>query len=85
MKLIDRNGVYICNLYMHSHTFLCVKVLILPENADYLQKNADMQNEKLRASWYIKVYCLKLHMCVYSPTKYQLFSIVLTSFRQGKR
>ena len=37
---------------------------------------------KLRGSWYYKVYLLKLHMRVHLPTKFQVSSIILTSFRQ---
>ena len=33
--------------------------------------------------WYQKVYFLKLHMCVYLHTKYQVSGIILMSFRQG--
>ena len=37
---------------------------------------------KLRASWYQTVYFLKPHMFVYLPSKFQVFSITVTSFRQ---
>ena len=38
---------------------------------------------KLRNSYYLKTYILKLHMCVYFRTKFQVSSIILTSFRPG--
>ena len=43
-------------------------------------KNADINKIK---SWYYNVYFLKLHICVYLRTKFQVSSIILTSFRQG--
>ena len=33
-------------------------------------------------SWYLKVYFLK-RMCVYLCAKFQVFNIILTSFRRG--
>ena len=40
-----------------------------------------LTSAKLRGSWYLKVYFLKLHMCVYLGTKMQVSRIILTSFR----
>ena len=42
-----------------------------------------LTSAKLRGPWYHKVYFLKLHMCVYLRTKFQVSSIILRSFRQG--
>ena len=39
---------------------------------------------KLRGSWNQKAYYLKLHMYVHAPSKFQVSSIILTSFRQGE-
>ena len=39
----------------------------------------------LRCSWYYKVYFLKLHMCVFLYTKFQVSCIILTSFIQMKK
>ena len=38
---------------------------------------------KLRRAWYQRIYFLKLYMCVYLRTKFQVASIILTSFRRG--
>ena len=38
---------------------------------------------KLRGYWYSKVQFLKLHMYVYLHSKFQVSSLILTSFRQG--
>ena len=38
---------------------------------------------KLTGLWYEKVYFLELNMCVYLGTKFQVSSIIPTSFRQG--
>ena len=38
---------------------------------------------KLRGSTHLKVYFLKLQMGVYLPAKFEVSSIILTSFRQN--
>ena len=43
-----------------------------------------LTSTKLRRSWYQKVYFLKLNMCLYLPTKFEVSSIILTSFKQGR-
>ena len=42
-----------------------------------------LTSAKLRMPWYQKVYFLKLHVCVYLRTKFEVFSLILTSFKQG--
>ena len=42
-----------------------------------------MLTPKLRRSWYLKVFFMKRHICVYLRTKYQVARIFLTAFRQG--
>ena len=37
---------------------------------------------KLGGLWYLKVYFLKLHMCMYLRAKFEVSSIILTSFRK---
>ena len=37
---------------------------------------------RLRGSWHYRVYLMKLNMFLYSLTKFQVSSIILTSFRQ---
>ena len=37
----------------------------------------------LRGTWYQKLYYLKLDMCVYLRAKFEVSSIILTSFRLG--
>ena len=54
---------------------LWVKVLFLSKIADFLKK-------KMRALGQ-KVYFLKLHMGVYLRIKFQVSSIILTSFKRG--
>ena len=44
------------------------------------KKNADIN--KIKESWYEKEYFLKLHLCVYLHTKFQVTCIILTRFRQ---
>ena len=53
---------------------LLVKVLFLPKV---------LTSTKLRGTWYWKVYFLQLHRCRTNlRTKFQLSSVILTSFRQ---
>ena len=42
-----------------------------------------LTSAKLRTSWYYKVYFMKLYLYVYLHTKFQVSSIILTSFRRG--
>ena len=53
----------------------------MPQNADFLQKMST--SAKLRGLG-IKTYFLKLLMCVYLRSKFQVSKIILTSFRQGE-
>ena len=46
-----------------------------------MQQNAEIS--KIRRASVLKVYFLKLHKCVYLRAKFQVSSIILTSFRQG--
>ena len=56
-----------------------VKVPFSPKNADVLQKeNAGIS--KIEKALLLKVYFLKLNMCVYLCTKFQVSSKILTSF-----
>ena len=48
--------------------------------ADFLQKNANIS--KIKNVLVLKAIILKLHLCVYLRTKFQVFNIVLKSFRQ---
>ena len=57
-------------------------VLFLPKNADFLQKM--LTSAKSRGPLDQKVYFLKLQMCVYLHTKFQVSSIIPTSFRPGE-
>ena len=59
---------------------LWIKVAFFSRNADFLLKKI-LASAKLRGPWYWKVYFLKLHMCVNLLTKFQVSSIILTSFR----
>ena len=56
------------------------KVLFLPKNADFLQKTADIT--KIKRALVLKGIFLKLHMGMLLCTKFQVSSIILTSFRQ---
>ena len=49
----------------------------------FLPKNGNFLSAKLRGHGYEKVYFLKLHICVYLRIKFQVSSIILTSFREG--
>ena len=49
----------------------------------FLQKNADIGKIKGARHW--KVYLLELHMDVYLRAKFEVSSIILTSFRFGGR
>ena len=42
-----------------------------------------LTSAKLRLPWYEKVYFLKPHKCVYLHAKFQVSSIIVTSFRLG--
>ena len=54
---------------------LWVKVLFFAKKCWFLAKK--------KADVHEKVYFLKLHMCVYFRTKFQVSNLILTSFRQG--
>ena len=61
--------------------FLWVKVLLLRNNADFLHKKI-LTSAKLRGHLYEKVYFLKLNMCVFLHTKFQVSSMILTSCKR---
>ena len=56
---------------------LLVKVLFLPKNAAFLQRNAGISRIK-------RALVLKVTFCVYLRTKFQVPNIILTSSRQGE-
>ena len=56
-------------------------MLSLPKNADFLQKNTDIS--KINRDLVLKVYFLKLFMCEHLHAKFDVSSIILTSFRQA--
>ena len=56
-------------------------LIFCKKNADSLQKNADIS--KIKRALVPHGIFLKLHMCVYLRTKFQVSSIILRSFRQG--
>ena len=57
---------------------LWVKVLFFPKNADFLKRNADISKSS-RAS-VLKCIFQKPHMCVYFRSKFEVSSVILTSF-----
>ena len=65
-----------------SNTIALSKGTIFAKNDDFLQRKM-LISAKLRGTSYLKVSFLKLHMCVYLPSKFQVPSIILTSFIQG--
>ena len=48
----------------------------------FLEKNANIS--KIKKALILKAYFLKLHLCVNLRTKFEDFSIILASFRQGE-
>ena len=56
---------------------LGVIVLFLPKYANFLQKNAGIR--KIKGFLVLKVYFLKLHMCLYLRTNIQVSSIIPTA------
>ena len=42
-----------------------------------------VRSAKLSGYWYQKTYFVKLHICVYLRTKFQVSSKILTTLRQG--
>ena len=58
------------------------KVLFWPKTLFFLQKM--LTSAKLRGPWYYKVCFLKLYVGVYVGAKFEVSSIILTSFRQGR-
>ena len=61
---------------------LSVKVLFLPKMTIFLQRKM-LISTKSRGPQSLTVWFLKLNMCVYLPPKFQVSSIILTSFIQG--
>ena len=59
---------------------LWVKVLFLPKNVDFFEKNADIS--KIKEVLVLKDIFFWNYICVSLHTKFQVASIVLTSFRQ---
>ena len=43
-----------------------------------------VRSAKLSGYWYQKTYFVKLHICVYLRTKFQVSSKILTTLRQGR-
>ena len=62
---------------------LWVKVLFLPKNTDFLHKKKACTS-RIKGVLVLKGIFLKLHMCVYLRTKFQVFGIILTRFRQDR-
>ena len=61
-----------------SHTIAVSKGLFMPKKMlIFLQKM--LTSVKLRRPWYEQVCFLKLHLCVYLCTKFQVYRIVSTS------
>ena len=52
----------------------------MPQNVDFLQKNVDIS--KIKEVLVLKLILLKLLLCVYLCRKFQVSSIILSSFRQ---
>ena len=50
----------------------------MQKNPDFWQKNPDIS--KIKRELVIKVHVLKLHVCVYLRAKFEVSSIILTSF-----
>ena len=57
---------------------LWVKLVFLQKNAIFSKQNASIS--KIKEIFVLKV--LKLDMCIYLRTKFQVSSIILTIFRQ---
>ena len=72
------------DLYYNSHTIVLSKGAIFVKNAEFLQKNADISNIKvvlvLKGMFYKFAY---RHTCAHVRFKFQVSSIIHTSFRQG--
>ena len=66
-----------------SHTVALNKGTIFAKKCWFFAKKM-LTWAKLRKPWYQKVYFLKLYVSVYLSTKFQVSSIILTSFRQGR-
>ena len=64
-----------------SYTIALSKGGIFDKNVVFLHKTM-LISAKLREPWDWTVYFLSLHTCVHLSTKCQVFSIILTSFRQ---
>ena len=48
-------------------------------------KKEMLTSPKLKVSWYKNIYFLKVNMCVYVHAKFEVSSIILTSFRYRER
>ena len=72
---------YYCFELEYSHATALSKGTIFDVKGWFFAKMLTLA--KLWRSWYQNVYFLKLHMCLYLRTKFQISSIILMSFRQG--
>ena len=65
----------------NSHTIALSKGTIFVKKTLIFYKKI-LTSAKLRGRWYYKVYFLKLNMCEYLRAKFEVSSMILTSFRQ---
>ena len=68
-------------LKRNSHTIALSKGTIFVKKTLIFYKKI-LTSAKLRGRWYYKVYFLKLNMCEYLRAKFEVSSMILTSFRQ---
>ena len=74
------SGRIVCEIYIFIDSNL-VLYKNGKKNIFCKKKNADIS--KTKGALVLKLYFLKLDMCVYLRTKFQVSSVILTSFRQG--
>ena len=69
------------NLQHSFHTIALGKGTIFAKKADFLQKNADIK--KIKRGLILKgIFSETKYVCVYFRVKFEVSSIILTSFRQ---
>ena len=68
--------------HFEQRLYFLSKGYIFVKKCWFFAKIADIS--KLKRALYWKVCFRKLHMCVYVRTKFQVSSIILTSFREGE-
>ena len=73
-RKIKKSLTQLSHRYFEQRYYFCQKMLIFCKKM--------LTSAKLSGPWYQKVYFLKLHMCVYLRTKFEVSSIILTSFKQ---